>query len=107
MHCEPVVACCSHVVEQDSLEVAVGAQLRGGCHYPSVVFDYMDPLPTMTDSLFAPGQEVLCKRYHTGELVEATILGPAKSAPKLGERVQLFTMKRDRKKCLGGRYGVS
>ena len=34
-------------------------------------------LPTMTDSLLAPGQEVLYKRYHTGELVEATILGPS------------------------------
>ena len=29
----------------------------------------------MTDSLLAPGQEVLSKRYHIGELVEATILG--------------------------------
>ena len=29
-------------------------------------------LPTMTDSLFAPDQEVLYKRYHTGEPVEAT-----------------------------------
>ena len=32
-------------------------------------------LPTMTDSLLAPGREVLYKRYHTGELVQATILG--------------------------------
>ena len=31
----------------------------------------------MTDSLLAPGREVLYKRYHTGELVEATILGPS------------------------------
>ena len=31
----------------------------------------------MTDSLLAPGREVLSKRYHTGELVEATILGPS------------------------------
>ena len=29
-------------------------------------------LPTMTDSLLALGQEVLYKRYHTSELVEAT-----------------------------------
>ena len=34
-------------------------------------------LPTMTDSLLALGREVLSKRYHTGELVEATILGPS------------------------------
>ena len=34
-------------------------------------------LPTMTDSLLAPGREVLYKRYHTGELVPATILGPS------------------------------
>ena len=34
-------------------------------------------LPTMTDSLLAPGWEVLYKQYHTGELVEATILGPS------------------------------
>ena len=34
-------------------------------------------LPTMTDSLLAPGREVLYKRYHTGELVLATILGPS------------------------------
>ena len=33
-------------------------------------------LPTMTDSLLAPGREVLYKRYHTGELRPATILGP-------------------------------
>ena len=32
-------------------------------------------LPTMTDSLLAPGREVLYKRYRTGELVPATILG--------------------------------
>ena len=32
-------------------------------------------LPTMTDSLLAPGREVLYKRYHTGEIVRATILG--------------------------------
>ena len=32
------------------------------------------PLPTMTDSLLAPGREVLYKRYHTGELVQATIV---------------------------------
>ena len=34
-------------------------------------------LPTMTDSLLAPGREVLHKQYHTGELVPATILGPS------------------------------
>ena len=34
-------------------------------------------LPTMTDSLLAPAREVLYKRYHTGELVPATILGPS------------------------------
>ena len=34
-------------------------------------------LPTMTDALFAPVWEVLYKRYHTGEHVEATILGPS------------------------------
>ena len=33
-------------------------------------------LPTMTDSLLARGREVLYKQYHTGELVEATILAP-------------------------------
>ena len=32
-------------------------------------------LPTMTDSLLALGREVLYKRYHTGEVVEATIPG--------------------------------
>ena len=31
----------------------------------------------MIDSLLAPGREVLYKRYHTGELVPATILGPS------------------------------
>ena len=42
--------------------------------YPST----MGPLlPNMTDSLLAPGREVLYKRYHTGELVPATILGPS------------------------------
>ena len=35
-------------------------------------------LPTMTDSLLAPGREVLSKLYHTGELVEATVLGPSR-----------------------------
>ena len=34
-------------------------------------------LPSMTDSLLAPGREVLYKRYHTGELVQPTILGPS------------------------------
>ena len=34
-------------------------------------------LPTMTDSLLAPGWEVLYKRYLTSELVPATILGPS------------------------------
>ena len=32
-------------------------------------------LPTMTDFLLTPGQEVLYKRYHTVEPVEATISG--------------------------------
>ena len=34
-------------------------------------------LPTMTDSLLAPGRKVLSKLYRIGELVEATILGPS------------------------------
>ena len=34
-------------------------------------------LPTMTDSLLAPGWEALYKQYHTGEFVEATILRPS------------------------------
>ena len=34
-------------------------------------------LPTMTDSLLALGREVLYKRYHTSEFVEATILRPS------------------------------
>ena len=42
--------------------------------YPSTIGPL---LPTMTDSLLAPGREVLYKRYHTGELVPATILGPS------------------------------
>ena len=33
--------------------------------------------PTTTDSRLAFGWEVLYKRYHTGELVGATILGPS------------------------------
>ena len=40
--------------------------------YPSTIGPL---LPTMTDSLLAPGREVLYKWYHTGELVPATILG--------------------------------
>ena len=35
-------------------------------------------LPTMTNSLLAPGREVPNKRYHTSELIPATILGPSK-----------------------------
>ena len=31
----------------------------------------------MTDSLLALGLEVLYKRYHTGELTKAMILGPS------------------------------
>ena len=31
----------------------------------------------MTDSLLAPGREVLYKRCHTGEPVRATVLGPS------------------------------
>ena len=42
--------------------------------YPSTIGPL---LPTMTDSLLAPGREVLYKRYHTGEIVPATILGPS------------------------------
>ena len=34
-------------------------------------------LPTMTYSLLVPGREVLYKWYRTGELVEATTLGPS------------------------------
>ena len=34
-------------------------------------------LPTLTDSVLASGREVLYKRYHTGEPVAATILGPS------------------------------
>ena len=32
----------------------------------------------MSHSLFASGQEVLYKWYHSGQLVEATILGPSR-----------------------------
>ena len=42
--------------------------------YPSTIGPL---LPTMTDSLLAPGCEVRNKRYHTGELIQATILGPS------------------------------
>ena len=42
--------------------------------YPSTIGPL---LPTMTDSLLAPGREVLYKWYHTGELVPPTILGPS------------------------------
>ena len=41
--------------------------------YPSTIGPV---LPTMTDSLLAPGCEVLYNRYHTSELVPATIIGP-------------------------------
>ena len=56
-------------------------------------------LPTMTDSLLAPGQEVLYKRHHTGELSVPKVLGPGrvatsadgknKKGPKPGEHLQL------------------
>ena len=41
-------------------------------------------LPTMTDSLLAPGQEVLYKRYHSDELVEATIFEPSTEGDDVG-----------------------
>ena len=39
--------------------------------YPSTIG------PLLPNSLLAPGREVLYKRYHPGELVPATILGPS------------------------------
>ena len=42
--------------------------------YPSTIGPL---LPSVTDSLLAPGREVLYKWYHTGELLPATILGPS------------------------------
>ena len=44
----------------------------------------------MTDVPLASGWQVLCRRYHTGDLVEATVLGPSEQGD-----VQLFWMKRD------------
>ena len=41
-----------------------------------VSLNYTNLLPAMTDSLLAPGWEVQYKRYHTGKLVQSTILGP-------------------------------
>ena len=59
--------------------------------------------PTMTDSLFAPGQEVLYKRYHTRELsvpkvpetdwAATSARAKNKRGRKPGEHVQLFRMK--------------
>jgi hypothetical protein len=56
-------------------------------------------LPTMTDSLLAPGREVLYKRYHTGELSVPKVLdldraatsarAKNKKGPEPGEHVQL------------------
>ena len=58
-------------------------------------------LPTVTDSLLAPGREVLYKRYHTGELSVPKVPQPDwvaisarnKKGPKPGEHVQFFCMK--------------
>ena len=60
-------------------------------------------LPTMTDSLLAPGWEVLYKQYHSGELsvpkvpepdwVATSACAKNKRGPKPGEHVQLFRMK--------------
>jgi hypothetical protein len=57
----------------------------------------------MTDSLLAPGREVLYKRYHTGELSVPKVPEPDlaatsarannKKGPKPGQHVQLFRMK--------------
>ena len=56
-------------------EVVCKAAKRGVREwYPSIIGPL---LPTMTDSLQAPSREVLYKRYHTGKLVPATILGPS------------------------------
>ena len=53
-------------------------------------------LPTMTDSVFVLGRVVLYERYHGGELLEVTILGPSmEEGPVRGEHVQLFCMKRE------------
>ena len=56
----------------------------------------------MTDSLLAPGREVLYKRCHTGELSVPKVPEPDcpatsahaknKKGPKPGEHVQLFRM---------------
>ena len=56
--------------------VMVCRTAKGGMRewYPSTIGPL---LPTMTDSLLAPGREVRYKRYHTSELVRATILGPS------------------------------
>ena len=57
----------------------------------------------MTDSLLAPGRELLCKRYRTGELSVPKVPEPDRAAnsacaknkkgPKPGEHVQLFRVK--------------
>ena len=49
-------------------------------------------LPPMTDSVLAPGREVLCKRYHTGDLVEAAVLGLSTEAPKPGTATRAFAL---------------
>ena len=68
-----------------------------------VFLNYRTLLPTMTDSLLAPGREVLYMRYHTGELSVLKVPEPDRVAisaraknnkgPKPGEHVQLFCMK--------------
>ena len=54
-------------------------------------------LPTMTDSLNAPGQEVLYEQYQMVSLYPSA-RAKNKKGPKPGEHVQLFRMKRDRNK---------
>ena len=52
--------------------------------YPSTIGPLFHHRSTIARSLFAPGQEVLYKQYHTGELVGATILGPSKERDEVG-----------------------
>ena len=49
---------------------------KAGCE-EVVSLNYRTSIAHHEDSLLAPGREVLYKRYHTGELVPATILGPS------------------------------
>ena len=61
------------------------------------------PLPTRTNSLLAPGRELLYKRYHTGELSVPKVPEPDRAATSAhaknkkglrpGEHVQLLRMK--------------